>query len=105
MQTVNDLPAGTSYFTADCLILPTRANYTDYSCESCTAKLCNYKNPVWMIMRYAEKKKKTDGDFGFPSNESIRSFSSMCGRFSKRLHEDTVATHAFIPAWRHQNER
>lgn len=34
-----------------------------------------------------------------PSNESIRSFSSTCGTWSKRLHEDISATHAFIPVW------
>lgn len=44
-----------SYFTADCLTLPTRANYTDYSCESCMAELYNYKDLVPVIMCYAKK--------------------------------------------------
>lgn len=61
-----------SYFTADCLMLPTRANYTDYSCESCMAELYNYKDPVPVIMCCEGKKKKSDGDFGVTSNESIR---------------------------------
>lgn len=52
-----------SYFTADCLMLPTRANYTDYSCESCMAELYNYKDSVRVIMcwrkRRGGKKKNT----------------------------------------------
>lgn len=63
MQAVSDLPAGTSYFTADCLTLPTRANYTAYSC-ACMAKLCNYKDPVCMRMCHREKR-RTDGASGF----------------------------------------
>lgn len=47
-----------SYFTADCLMLPTRANYTDYSCESCMAELYNYKDPVLAIMCCGKRLKK-----------------------------------------------
>lgn len=64
-----------SYFTADCLMLPTRANYTDYSCESCMAELYNYKDPVRVIMCCGKSKKKvSDGDFSSTSNGSIRQF-------------------------------
>lgn len=82
VQTVSNLPAGTSYFTADCLTLPTWANYTDYSCASWMAKLCNYKEPVCMIMCHTEKKKNME-ILGLPSNEPIKSFSSMCGTLLK----------------------
>lgn len=47
-----------SYFTADCLMLPTRANYTDYSCESCMAELYNYKDSVRVIMCWRKRRKK-----------------------------------------------
>lgn len=40
------------------------------------AKVCNYKNPVRMLMHHAEKKIiKVMEILVFPSNESIRSFS------------------------------
>lgn len=68
-----------SYFTADCLTLPTRANYTDYSCEYCMVELYNYKDPVPVIMCCV---KKTDGDSGFTSTSPLGDFSAMHGALS-----------------------
>lgn len=39
-------------------MLPTRANYTDYSCESCMAELYNYKDSVRVIMCWRKRRKK-----------------------------------------------
>lgn len=74
-----------SYFTADCLMLPTRANYTDYSCESCMAELYNYKDSVRVIMCWRKRRGGEhvfDGDFSFTSNGSIRRFPTACGALS-----------------------
>lgn len=58
-QTVSDLPAGRGEVIlqqiASCC---PRANYTDYSCESCMAELYNYTDPVHVIKCCAKRQKK-----------------------------------------------
>lgn len=94
VQTVSNLPAGTSYFTADCLTLPTWANYTDYPCASCMAKLCNYEEPVCMIMCHTEKKKILFG-FGrfwvYLVMSLLSNFLPCVEHCYKPLHEDILA--------------
>lgn len=74
-----------SYFTADCLMLPTRANYTDYSCESCMAELYNYKDPVPVIMCCEEKKNLME-ILVLQVTSPLGDFSIMCGALSICLH-------------------
>lgn len=83
-------------------MLPTRANYTDYSCESCMAELYNYKDSVHVIMCWRKRQGGRggehvfDGDFSFTSNGSIRRFPTSCGALSSL--STYVSTEIFLLA-------
>lgn len=90
-----------SYFTADCLMLPTRANYTDYSCESCMAELYNYKDPVPVIMCCEGKKKNLMEILVLQVTSPLGDFSTVCGTLSIRLGVSLRRVFISLPVMQH----